>query len=322
MDITNGDVRLQNGTSWTGDARLTTASTRLIFEQTGTVDNTSIFLDGASSVLGLAGSNTLTLGPNAVVNLNASGSSINSDQVLGGDSVVDNQGLIVTDNSLGGGVTRNIQPDTFNNAGTVRAQNGAILTISSINNLSAARVEVGNGTIVIGTDQLVMPDGSLLQGTGTVTSANIDIAGRLAPGNSAGSLNLDGDVTLAPTALFDIEVGGVLAGTEYDELNVTGALVLGGVFTLSLIDGFIPDSTDIFQIGAASSISGGFSNINSGDLLSAFAGFESFRLYFGAGNQFGENTLVIAGAQPVPLPPALILFSSLLPLMLRRRRKR
>ncbi len=204
----------------------------------------------------------------------------------------------------------------------MRAQNGAILTISSINNLSAARLEVDNGTIVIGTDQLVMPDGSLLQGTGTITSASIDIAGRLAPGNSAGSLNLDGDVTLAPTALFDIEVGGVLAGTEYDELNVTGALVLGGVFSLSLIDGFIPDSADIFQIGAASSISGSFSNINSGDLLSAFSGFESFRLYFGAGNPFGENTLVIASTQPVPLPPALILFSSLLPLMLRRRRKR
>lgn len=68
-----------------------------------------------------------------------------------------------------------------------------------------------------------------LSGTGTVTGTTT-IEGLLAPGNSIGSLAMDGDLTLDDGSTFVVEVddGGNVAGVNNDSVTVSGQLDIDG----------------------------------------------------------------------------------------------
>ncbi len=67
--------------------------------------------------------------------------------------------------------------------------------------------------------------------------ANVDITsasnfinnGTLSPGNSTGVLTVIGDFTSLATSKLDIEINGLIQGTEYDLLEIQGDAVLDGV---------------------------------------------------------------------------------------------
>ena len=59
--------------------------------------------------------------------------------------------------------------------------------------------------------------------------------GTLSPGDSPGITNT-ANVTLNSGATLTIEVNGPTVGTEYDQLNVTGTVALGGA-TLDVVVG-------------------------------------------------------------------------------------
>ena len=63
--------------------------------------------------------------------------------------------------------------------------------------------------------------------------------------------------------VLNIEIGGVVPGSDYDELNhvLGGAAQLGGTLNVSLISGFMPIVGDLFHIITASSgVTGSFAN--------------------------------------------------------------
>jgi autotransporter-associated beta strand protein len=103
--------------------------------------------------------------------------------------------------------------------------------------------------------------------TGSVSGAgsysgNIQFNGAFSPGNSPAAVSFAGDATLANTALLVMEVGGDDQGTEYDHLDVTGKLTLGGSMAVQFITGFTPTSPLSFNLFDWGTIEGGFNAIN------------------------------------------------------------
>ncbi|MBI5757591.1 MAG: autotransporter-associated beta strand repeat-containing protein, partial [Planctomycetales bacterium] len=111
------------------------------------------------------------------------------------------------------------------------------LTLSGANTytgstkISGGRLNVNGSTA--GGSAVTVQTTATLGGTGTVAgTVNVQSGGTVAPGTSPGILNT-GSVTFATGSTFAIEVNGsTTAGTDYDQLNVTGTVDLGGA-TLS-----------------------------------------------------------------------------------------
>ena len=98
-------------------------------------------------------------------------------------------------------------------------------------------------------------------------------AGTVAPGASPGTLSIIGTYTQGPSGVLDMQIGGLVAGTEYDQLLVSGTATLGGTLNTSLINGFVPVAGQSFTfIQAAGGISGTFATINqpAGALFNSF----------------------------------------------------
>ena len=72
---------------------------------------------------------------------------------------------------------------------------------------------------------------------------DVKAGGTLSPGASAGKLSTSG-VKFTSGATFKAELGGTVAGTGHDQLNVTGGVTLGGAtLQTSLINGFQPSTS-------------------------------------------------------------------------------
>jgi T5SS/PEP-CTERM-associated repeat protein len=113
----------------------------------------------------------------------------------------------------------------------------------------------------------------------------VNQAGVLAPSSSAGA-SISGDYSQLTAATLQIEIGGV-ASTAFDRVRVAGGItLLGGDLEVSLINGFVPSSTDAFtvlstQIG---SFTGSFDNVASGQRLTTSDGLGSFLVSYGPGS--------------------------------------
>src|SRR5262249_15634370 len=83
-----------------------------------------------------------------------------------------------------------------------------------------------------------------LIGNGTV-NGNVVNQGILSPGNSPGTIQVNGNFTQAAAGTFAVELNGT-AATQYDQLDVHGTVSLNG--PLSLAVGFLPAVGDSFKI--------------------------------------------------------------------------
>src|SRR4029453_7154815 len=205
-------------------------------------------------------------------------STMNNNFVLNGVNY--NNGVLVSGSgsvgaNVGSGLS-SIWTGQMIGAGGVVKSGAGILTLSNASNTYTGITTVNAGTLLINgkTSSSVMKFiGGTLGGAGTVggiTATN----GSVAPGSSAGVAGLlisNGDVTFNAGTTFNIEIGGVIAGDEYDQLRVTGTVNLGaGVTTLSgsLINGFTPTPGQQFTIiQSTAAITGTFaqgSSINIG----------------------------------------------------------
>ncbi|MFM9960321.1 MAG: beta strand repeat-containing protein, partial [Planctomycetaceae bacterium] len=136
---------------------------------------------------------------------------------------------------------------TVDSAGRFTIQNGRNFTTSGVLN-DAGILTVGpSSTLTLG-GLLTVQNGGYVQGTGTVTgnSLTVQSGGTVAPGASPGILNT-GSVTLASGSNFNIELNGKAVGTQYDQLNVTGAVTLNDA-NVNVTLGFTPADGDLFTI--------------------------------------------------------------------------
>ena len=149
-------------------------------------------------------------------------------------------------------------------------------------------------------DRLINVDNTLT-GTGTVLFLDIESSGTLAPGNSPGTLTINGDYTQTAAGRLQIEIGDDAAG-EFDVLAVQGAADLAGTLELTLLAGLEAAAGTRFEIVTASSLSTDFNSllIPVNDLNEALLGVE----------QIG-NTLWVTALEdlsvPIPEPGTFLL---------------
>lgn len=90
----------------------------------------------------------------------------------------------------------------------------------------------------------------------------VNNGGTLAPGNSPGTTLINGNYTQASDGIFEVEIGGLQQGSEYDWLNITGNATLGGTLDVDMFDlgsgSFTLGEGDVFDILSAESITGEF----------------------------------------------------------------
>ena len=110
--------------------------------------------------------------------------------------------------------------------------------------------------------------GSTLTGTGR-TGAIVN-NGILVPGDSAGTITINGNYVQSATGAFQVQIGGSAAVSQYDQLSVNGSVTLGGSLDVSLISGFIPGNGNSFTIidnDGTDAVAGNFAGLPDGALI-------------------------------------------------------
>lgn len=98
------------------------------------------------------------------------------------------------------------------------------------------------------------------QGNGTIMG-NVSNGGVVAPGLAFGALHITGNYTQTAAGRLQLELGGLTAGTQYDQLLNSGAVTLDGTLQVSLV-GFSPAAGNSFHILDFASLTGKFASLD------------------------------------------------------------
>ena len=241
----------------------------------------------ADTILNRAGG-LIDVRPGEGLTLEGAVESLGETRVLGGR--LDSRGAF--DNAAGARI--NAQNATLDFAGGL-ANAGRIQNTAGVNNLFGAThnkatgeiIQSGLGTLTLWDD--LRNDGTVrtsedailvlfgdLTGSGSFTgTGRVFLEGStLAPGTSPGVLRFDNlDMSLAGGASFFL--GGTERGTEYSGVDVDNALMLGGLLSVTLGDGFLPSAGDSFDLMLAGMLSGSFAGFDLPEIGALGLGWET-----------------------------------------------
>ncbi len=172
------------------------------------------------------------------------------------------------------------------NLGSVTVGNGATLTVPGSANVAGTSLAgfYNAGTVLIQSGGMVSSPSAYTQTRGVTTvdgelRGNINFAGGSVYGNGgtiAGSITSNGSINIgdAPMAVgFMTFLGNytqrslgsltfdIASATSYDQLSVTGRAQLNGLMTVDLLNGYLPQIGNQFQIMTFASETGTFSSV-------------------------------------------------------------
>lgn len=135
---------------------------------------------------------------------------------------------------------------TLNTAETA-VDTGSVLTVG--NGTDAAVLNLLGGTHSFA-DGLTVANNASLTGTGTIQAPDLTIqtGGLFSIGASPGSMTATGNAVFAPGSFFAVDIFGLTAGTDYDQLTVGGDVNLGGSTLQIDLGSFTPVLDDTFTI--------------------------------------------------------------------------
>ncbi|NVO16435.1 MAG: autotransporter outer membrane beta-barrel domain-containing protein [Rhodoplanes sp.] len=273
---TAGNVTVVNSGTITATATtnpvavaLSAASGTATLTNTGTINGGFTTAGGTNLIVNQGTWNLLTAGVTSAV-YTASGTTTFSNSgtvAVASGGVVTISGLTRFTNeatgnlSLGAGSSLVLTGAVFQNLGRIDIAAGASLT--------SATVQVGGTMSVNGAlgGAVVVDNGGLLQGSGSVGEATVTAGGTIAPGNSIGTLTVAGNYTQAAGSTYAVEVGP--NGTS-DRIHATGtATILGGTLAVTA-NGTPTVATRYTILTADGGVTGTYASLAGAGTMSAF----------------------------------------------------
>lgn len=154
---------------------------------------------------------------------------------------------------------------------------GGVSTVSSSGLLKDSNLTVNGGVVSFNGTQTggttTVGANGLLKGVGTLGSTHVD--GIIAPGNSIGTLTINGNYVQGATGVYAAELA---PGGRSDQLHVTGTATLGGTLIALPEPGTYYLGEQFSFIRADGGVSGQFAKTD----FSAFSPFLQFSLAYGA----------------------------------------
>ena len=167
-----------------------------------------------------------------------------------------NQGLLRKPDGTG---TANIGFNVVN-SGIVDSQTGTI-------SFPRSYIQTGGSTLLSGGNlagNLLDLRAGQLTGAGNI-AANILSAADVFPGAPLNFLTVSGsvpkDFTSTPAGKMNLDLGGTVPGTGYDQVQVSGSANLAGTLNVAFLNGFVPALGSEFVVMTYSAHSGSFSGI-------------------------------------------------------------
>jgi fibronectin-binding autotransporter adhesin len=198
------------------------------------------------------------------------------------------------------GIVNSVFSGRVSGAGGITKAGGGVLDLSGESDY-LGQTTVSGGTLAV---------------RGAIGGVTTQVGGALAPGNGPASLDVRGNVDIQLGSALDIQLGGVVAGTGYDQIRVTGGITLGGDLVGSLINGFTGTS-DLFFIminDGADAVNGTFNGIPQGGLVNfgSTSFFVSYEANSEAGTFTGGNDVALLIPEPTTALGLLFGMGSLL----------
>jgi len=237
--------------SLVNDASVGTATWE--FTNTVVVDDGAILTIPAGSTVSLNASSLLTPVVNAGSLLVSAGSAMN-DLTTASTS-------FIRVGSTAGGATTFTQTGGFVNNGLLDLTNLAAGT-------NLARVLVQNGTLQNAPSGVIQTQAGAAGGARVIETTgggNFENDGTLTVhATAAGTLTLTLSGGFITTGTINLEVGGPIAGTDFDRIAVSGNTTLGGTLNVALINAFTPPPASSYLLLAqsAGTSSGTFATVN------------------------------------------------------------
>ena len=252
LTVAGGTETLTGANSYTGATTINSGATLVIGANgtSGSIAGTSSVVN--NGILALNRSNNLTFANNVsgtgqlwqvgsgTTTLTGANTYTGITAITSGVLVVGSgtAGTLGTGNVLNGASLHFARTDTVTVAnaifgsGTVRQIGSGTTILTGLSGYTGATtVQAGtlrvNGSI--SSSSVTVQSGGTLAGTGVVGSTNVLSGGRLAPGNSIGTLLVSGDLTLQSGANYDVDFSGVAA----DRTNATGAIAVNGALNVA-----------------------------------------------------------------------------------------
>ena len=239
---TTGEVVLRSTVSLTNEAHIRSGTLKTETSASAFIVGGQLSIAPAAQLQVVDGSVELF----SLLNNQGSIQLVGGELTLAGTSVP--QTLELTERSLSGSgtiVTRGLAEKVISGgssfAGNIRAEAPS----TSVN-------------AILPNANLQVTTGSTMQGNATLKSLDIGEGGVVRPGNSPGSIVVE-SLNLNEGGRLQLEIGGASAGQSYDQVIVRDQAKLNGLIDVSLINGFRPQPSDVFDLVTFSSQSGNYS---------------------------------------------------------------
>lgn len=148
--------------------------------------------------------------------------------------------LIVSGNATNAMTIDIAAGSTLTTFGETRIEAGGRIAVNEGGKIDAQFINIEGGTFT--------GSGDVFVGTGPVNGAVRNLSGRIEPGDGIGKMAITGDLSNLEDGTIAFDLGGLLAESEYDQIELDRFAFLAGILEISLVDGFLPSIGDMFTL--------------------------------------------------------------------------